>query len=169
VKAFIGIGANLGRRELAVLGSLRRIEEEGAATLTRCSSLYESDAVAMGPAPRFVNAVAQVRPLLSLVDLLKRLKTIEKRMGRRSGHNAPREIDLDVIAFGLELVDTPELTVPHPRFHERAFVLLPLQEIAPGFVCPRTGRSIDRMIERLTTRGSVMQISRRNLIPRATP
>lgn len=169
MEAFIAIGSNLGERERAALASLRWIEAEAAATVVRCSSLYETAAVGMGEAPPFVNAVVQVRPLLSPEDLLKRLKTIEKRMGRRGGHNVPREIDLDLIAYGCEQVDTPELTVPHPRFHERAFVLLPLREIAPAFSCPRTGRAIDRLIARLETRDRVVRVSRRNLIPRAAP
>jgi 2-amino-4-hydroxy-6-hydroxymethyldihydropteridine diphosphokinase len=155
-----------------VLRALRCIADEGAANglrVTRASSLYESGAVGMPQGPPFINAVCQVHALLSPVDLLKRLKTIEKRMGRRGGHNAPREIDLDIIAYGQERVEAPDLTIPHPRYNARAFVLVPLREIEPAFVCPCTGHPIDGMIANLAAHDRVIRISRRSLIPRDTP
>lgn len=167
--AFLGIGANLGPRERSVLAALRLIEDQGVAVVLRTSSLYETDAVGMGDAPPFVNAVTQVRPLLSPSDMLIRLKAIETGMGRRGGHNDSREIDIDLIACGPTVVTTPELELPHPRYHERAFVLIPLREIAPAFACPRTGERVDEMIGRLTARTGVVRISARSLIPRATP
>ena len=167
--AFLALGANLGEREAAVLEALRRIEASGAARVLRCSSLYETDPVDMEPAPGFVNAVAEVRPLLSPVLLLKRLKTIEKQMGRRGGHNAPREIDIDVVTFGDRVIDTADLIVPHPRYASRGFVLEPLAEIAPGFVCPRHGRGIAEMIASLRGGERVARVSGRNIIPRTLP
>jgi 2-amino-4-hydroxy-6-hydroxymethyldihydropteridine diphosphokinase len=165
---FLGIGANLGRRESSVLAALRKIDGDGV-TVIACSSLYETEAVGMGVAPRFINAVAEVHTLLSPLVLLKRLNTIEKEMGRRGGHNVSREIDIDMIARGADVFTTRDLTLPHPRYDERAFVLLPLREIAPGFVCPRTGRSIDRMIELLNGHHGVTRVSGRGLYPRARP
>jgi len=163
------MGSNLGRREGAVLEALRRIDGGEGVVVVRCSGLYETDPVGMGIAPPFINAVTQVRTLLSPLDLLNRLKTIEKAMGRRGGHNESREIDIDLVACGPGIVATRELTLPHPRYHERAFVLRPLCEIAPGFVCPRTGRSIDELIERLEPAEVVSRVSGRGLYPRVTP
>lgn len=169
MEAYLGIGANLGQRERSVLEALRRIESDAIARVLRTSALYETEAVGMGLAPPFVNAVTQVRSLLSPKDMLIRLKAVESAMGRRGGHNDSREIDIDLIACGRTVMETGELTLPHPRYHERGFVLIPLAEIAPGFVCPRTGLTVEQMIERLTARAGVVRISTRGLIPRATP
>ena len=95
MSAYIAIGANLGRREHSVLAAARAVAETGAAEVCAISSLYETEAVGMREARPFVNAVMEVRALLSPSDLLIRLKTIENDLGRRGGHNRPREIDLD--------------------------------------------------------------------------
>jgi len=167
--AFIALGSNMGKREAAVLEAVRRLQSEGAGVVLRLSSLYETEPVDMAPTRRFINALVQVRPLLSPEDLLIRLKTIEKRMGRAGGHNAPRTIDLDLVACGDAVVDTPDLTLPHPRYHGRAFVLLPLREVAPEFRCPRTGTSIHRLVESLGPIRGVARVSGRGLIPRRQP
>jgi 2-amino-4-hydroxy-6-hydroxymethyldihydropteridine diphosphokinase len=169
VNAYLGIGANLGPRERSVLGAMRRLDGVDGLTVVRSSSLYESEAEGMGEAPPFVNAVTQVHTLLSPGDLLNRVKTIERAMGRRGGHNRPREIDIDLVACGDRVVDTPGLTLPHPRFYERSFVVVPLQEIAPRFVCPRTGRSIGELAARLTGRAVLARVSGRGLYPRVAP
>lgn len=166
MNAYLGIGANLGPRERSILEALRRIDAGGGTRVVRTSALYECDAVGMGLAPPFINAVTQVHALLSPGDLLKRVKAVERAMGRSGGHNRPREIDIDLIAVGDRLIDTPDLTLPHPRYDERAFVLIPLREIAPRFVCPRTGRSIDELAGRLTGTAAVRRVSGRALFPR---
>jgi 2-amino-4-hydroxy-6-hydroxymethyldihydropteridine diphosphokinase len=149
VIAYIALGSNLRRREASVLASLRALEAARGARVRAVSSLYESEAEGIPGAPRFINAVAEVAPLLPAVDLLERLKAIEAGMGRTGGHHQSREIDLDLIAYGAETGVFGALTLPHPRFHERAYVLIPLQEIAPDFVCPRTGRSIRELVASL--------------------
>lgn len=166
---FLGLGSDLGERERAVLAAVRAVDAAGAGAVIAASSLYESEAVDMGVAPPFINAVIQVQTLLSPEDLLNRLKTIEKRWGRRGGHNAPREIDVDIIAFGETVMDTPRLTLPHPRYAGRAFVLVPLREVAPGFVCPRTGRSIDELVAAAGGGQDVIRVSGRRFIPGTTP
>lgn len=162
--AYLAIGANLGQRERAVLEAVRHLDRRGE-SVVRLSGLYETDAVGMGAAPPFINAVTQVRTLLSPEDLLKRVKAIEKAMGRRGGHYQSREIDIDLVACGERVQETPVLTLPHPRYHQRAFVLRPLCEIAPGFVCPRTGRSIAELVDGLGDRAGVARISGRGLYP----
>ena len=128
------------------------------------SSLYETEPVGCAPMNRFVNAVVEFEPLLCPADLLKRLQTIEKLAGRRGGHNEPRELDIDIIALGAAVIDMPDLVVPHPRYHERAFVLIPLFELAPRFRCPATGREIGEMLAAIAPRRGVSRISARKMI-----
>jgi len=161
--AHIGIGASLGAREAAVLRAARGIESIGAGVLVRLSSLYETVPIGMVSEAPFVNAVASVRTLLSPDDLLKRLKTMEKRMGRTGGHMEPREIDLDLIACGETCCDSAGLTLPHPRYRARAFVLIPLSEVAPDFVCPATGSDIMTMTKDVDSTG-VVRISTRQIV-----
>jgi 2-amino-4-hydroxy-6-hydroxymethyldihydropteridine diphosphokinase len=164
--AYLGLGANLGPREASVLLALRWIEERGVATVLAVSALYETEPVGMTAAP-FVNAVARVAPLLSPGDLLQRVKEIEAGMGRRGGHYAPREIDIDIVAWGRRIIETPDLSIPHPCYADRAFVLVPLRDVAPEFVCPVTGATVGQMIDRTGTSG-VTRISGRRLMARTT-
>jgi 2-amino-4-hydroxy-6-hydroxymethyldihydropteridine diphosphokinase len=140
VQAFIGLGANLGdpesqlRRAIAALAALLRTR------LLAYSSLYRSAPVGVGLQPDFVNAVAKVETALSARGLLEELLTAEARFGReRPSPGAPRTLDLDLLLYGDQVIDEPGLVVPHPRMHERAFVLLPLAEIAPDVVIPSRG------------------------------
>ena len=164
--AYVGLGSNLGQREALVLRAARELEARRAARVRRLSSLYLSDPVDIADARRFVNAVAEVETLLPPVDLLERLKAIEAVMGRTSGHRQSREIDLDLVSYGRELVTSERLVVPHPRFHLRAFVLIPLREIAPGFTCPRTERTVDQLLAALPGDGGVERISGRDFVGR---
>lgn len=157
----MALGSNLGRREHAILHAARRVQELGAGRIRRLSSLYESAAVGMGTAPPFVNAVLELVPLLTPSDLLQRLKAVELELGRTGGHNQSREIDLDLVACAGHVVDTELLTLPHPRYAERAFVVVPLAEIAPGFRDPKSGRTIAEIAADLADPGSVRRISGR--------
>lgn len=136
VRAWIGLGANLGdaRRTLAeALAEIARIERT---RLLGVSSLYRSAPVdAQGP--DFMNAVALVDTALGPEELLDALQAIERAHGRERSHrNAPRTLDLDLLAFGDRVQQGPRLTLPHPRLHMRAFVLAPLAELAPGLRLP---------------------------------
>ena len=140
-QAFIGLGANLGdpqaqvRAAIASLGALPRTR------LIAWSSLYRSAPVGVGPQPDFVNAVAKVETALPARELLEELLTAEARAGReRPSPGAPRTLDLDLLLYGDRIIEEPGLVVPHPRMHERAFVLLPLAEIDPEAVVPAKGR-----------------------------
>ena len=139
VRAWISLGANLGDARAAVLGASAELTALPASRLIAQSSLYRSAPVdATGP--DFVNAVAGIDTALSATDLLAALQTIEQRHGRARGErNAPRTLDLDLLLHGEAVIDTPALTLPHPRLHERAFVLLPLAEVAPDLVVPGRG------------------------------
>ena len=134
VAAYIGLGANLGDAQACVLGAMAEIGRIDGVQLTRQSSLYGSAPVDAGGAD-YVNAVVEVQTRLSCPQLLNALQAIEARAGRqRPFRNAPRTLDLDVLLFGAAHIQSEGLTVPHPRMAQRAFVLRPLAEIAPGLV-----------------------------------
>ena len=142
--AYVGLGANLGepRRQVeAALGELGAIPRT---RLSRSSSLYRSSPRGYASQPDFVNAVAELETGLDAPALLAELQAIEARHGRsRSFADAPRTLDLDLLLFGSEAFSEKDLTVPHPRMHERAFVLEPLLEIAPEARIPGRGRAKD--------------------------
>ena len=108
--------------------------------LLQCSSLYRTAPVGMTAQPDFINAVCALETSLSATELMQALLGIERAHGRvRDVPGGPRTLDLDLLLYGALAQQTPELTLPHPRLHERAFVLYPLQEIAPGLVIPGRG------------------------------
>jgi 2-amino-4-hydroxy-6-hydroxymethyldihydropteridine diphosphokinase len=134
VTAFVGVGANLGEAQRAVQEAIAALGGIPQTRLVRASRTYRSAPVDAG-GPDFFNAVAQVDTRLSAPELLSALQAVENAAGReRPYRNAPRTLDLDLLLFGAARIDSPALTVPHPRMRERAFVLLPLQELAPDRV-----------------------------------
>jgi 2-amino-4-hydroxy-6-hydroxymethyldihydropteridine diphosphokinase len=140
--AFVGLGANLDDPRMQVSQALGELDDIAATRLVRASSLYRSAPLGHVAQPQFVNAVAELDTALSAARLLGELQGLEARHGRtRSFANAPRTLDLDLLLFGDEIIASADLTVPHPRMHERAFVLLPLLEIAPGATVPGRGRA----------------------------
>ena len=146
--AYVGLGANLGDPRRQVEQALRELNEIPDTRLRARSSLYRSDPVGYAAQPDFVNAVAELETRLPAARLLAELQAIEARHGRsRSFANAPRTLDLDLLLFGDERIAAPELTVPHPRMHERAFVLAPLVEIAPEAAIPGLGKASE-LLER---------------------
>jgi 2-amino-4-hydroxy-6-hydroxymethyldihydropteridine diphosphokinase len=135
-RVFVGLGANLGDAAATVRAAIDALAALPGTTVLACSSLYRSAAVG-GPGPDYVNAVAELRTTQAPTALLCSLQSIEARFGReRPYRNAPRTLDLDLLLYGERRIETPELAVPHPRWRERAFVLVPLAEIAPEVVGP---------------------------------
>jgi 2-amino-4-hydroxy-6-hydroxymethyldihydropteridine diphosphokinase len=131
VTAYVGVGANLGDPVAAVRVAIERLRELPVTTLAAQSSLYRTAPVDSS-GPDYINAVAQLSTRLTAPELLRELQRIENAAGReRPFHNAPRTLDLDLLLFGSARIDSAELQVPHPRMWERAFVLVPLAEIAP--------------------------------------
>jgi len=130
--AYVGVGSNLDQPANHVRRALDEMAKIRATRLQAKSSLYRSAPMGYAAQPDFVNAVAALETGLSAAELLAELKSLENRHGReRTFPNAPRTLDLDLLLFGDQTVSTAELVVPHPRMHERAFVLAPLLEIAP--------------------------------------
>jgi len=136
VTAYIGLGANLGEAGKTLAKAIGHLEHTSGISELRTSRLYRSAPVDAG-GPDFLNAVAGMRTSLSAHALLATLLDIEGRHGRlRPYRNAPRTLDLDLLWYDDQEIAEPDLAVPHPRMHERAFVLLPLRDLAPGLILP---------------------------------
>lgn len=149
--AFVALGSNLGDREAAIRGALAELESEPGIAVTSVSTLIDTEPVGFLDQPRFLNGVAAVETELSARDLLALLLDVERRFGRlREGVplQGPRTLDLDLVLYDDAEIDEPGLTVPHPRLHERAFVLGPLAEIAPGLEVPGKGK-VETILARL--------------------
>ena len=145
-QAYIGLGANLGDPRAALREAIEALAALPDTSLCASSSLYRTAPVdAVGP--DFLNAVVHLETRLAPHALLAALQRIEQVHGReRPYRNAPRTLDLDLLLYGDQSIDSPTLTVPHPRLHERAFVLLPLAEIAPALVVPGRGTVAELLV-----------------------
>jgi 2-amino-4-hydroxy-6-hydroxymethyldihydropteridine diphosphokinase len=142
--AYIGLGSNLGDSESTLRRGIAALTELPLTQVLAASSLYRSAALGHAAQPDYVNAVAKLSTGLSAQSLLAALLEIERHHGReRSFRNAPRTLDLDLLLYDAETILTAGLSVPHPRMHERAFVLAPLLEIAPTSVIPGVGPAAD--------------------------
>ena len=144
-RAYIGLGANLGRREETLDEALRLLGETDGLRIVARSELRETEPVGVVDQPLFLNGAAAVDTELSPRALLDALLAVERRLGRvRGGRRwSPRTIDLDLLLYGDQVLDEPGLRVPHPRLHERRFVLEPLAELDPGLVVPGSARVSD--------------------------
>ncbi|MFL5959777.1 MAG: 2-amino-4-hydroxy-6-hydroxymethyldihydropteridine diphosphokinase [Gaiellaceae bacterium] len=141
-RAYVALGANLGDRERALREAVAALGAEEGIEVVAVSTLRETEPVGVGEQPPFLNGAVALETALSARELLRRLLALEQRFGRVRvlGEHGPRTLDLDLVLYGDEEIDEPGLTVPHPRLHERRFVLEPLAELAPGLVVPRRGR-----------------------------
>jgi len=142
VRAFVGLGGNQGDVETTLVEALWAVDALPQTTIQRQSAFYRTPAWGKTDQPAFINAVVELRTRMPAQVLLESLLEIEARFGRvrsEAERWGPRVIDLDLLAYGDEVVDQPGLTLPHPHLHERAFVLVPLAEIAPGLVIPGRG------------------------------
>ena len=150
VTAYVALGANLGDARPAVLQAFEALASWPGIEVTGRSALYRT-APHEAQGPDFINAVVRVDTHLSAPDVLDALQAIEHRAGRlRPYVNAPRSLDLDLLFYGDASMNSPRLTLPHPRWRERAFVLVPLAEVWPQRVAPEDlARVADQAIERL--------------------
>lgn len=144
----VALGSNLGDRAShlrSAVSALSRVIDG-----LQVSSFHDTAPVGVGPQPRFLNAAVTGRTTLDAPALMQALLHIEVGFGRtRPFQGAPRTVDLDLILYGGSIISTPDLTVPHPRFREREFVLAPLSELAGDWVDPVTGRTIEELLRRL--------------------
>jgi len=156
---FVAFGSNLGDSPRIILNAAARMQDFSDHPLVK-SSLWQTAPVDCPPgSPKFVNAVAGFVPRLNETPelLLKKLRELEKESGRapKVVLNEPRPLDLDLIAFGSEIRDTPELVLPHARAHLRRFVLQPLSEIAPDLILPGQGKTVLQLLAELPDDGMV--------------
>jgi 2-amino-4-hydroxy-6-hydroxymethyldihydropteridine diphosphokinase len=187
-RAFIGIGTNLGDRLANYHEALERIGKLRQTRIVRQSSIYETEPVGevIGP---FLNGAVEVETEFSAEHLMQQLLSIERSMGRRRVRmpkraqmakrvrlpkdalrpkSKPRIIDLDLLFFNNELIDSPKLTVPHPRVQERRFVLVPMSELAPALIHPRLNASISELLAGLKSAQRVV-LMRADLIKSPSP
>jgi len=148
---YIGIGSNLGDREEHCLKAIRLFSEKGI-LVTRRSSMYETEPWGVKDQPKFLNMAIEGETGLTPAGLLEVLKMTEDEVGRTKTYRwGPRVIDLDILLYDDLVISTPELTIPHPRMHEREFVLRPLAEIAPEKIHPMLEKTMRELLSDLST------------------
>ena len=150
-RAYVGLGSNLGDRERTIRRALDELAAEPGVRVLTVSTLIDTEPVGPVEQPRFLNGVVELETTLSARDLLALLLDVERRFGRRREGvppQGPRTLDLDLLVYGEAEVAEPGLDLPHPRLHERRFVLEPLAEVAPGLEVPGKGR-VESLLARL--------------------
>jgi 2-amino-4-hydroxy-6-hydroxymethyldihydropteridine diphosphokinase len=154
---YLSLGSNIGDREAHLREAIRRLESTGK--LRSLSSIYETEPVEFTDQPQFLNCAVALETSSTPEQLMLQLLTIEKAMGRqRIQKKGPRTIDLDILFFGDEIVDTPGLTIPHPAMQHRRFVLEPLAEIAPDAMHPGLRKTVRELLEELPSGQSVRRM-----------
>ena len=145
VEVYLGLGSNLGDRMSNLASAVERLSRE--ITIKKISSVYETEPVYYKEQPLYLNAVLSAVTELEPFELLRFVKGIESDLGRQpSFRNAPRTIDIDILFYGDQIVETPELIIPHPRIAERVFVLVPLAEIAPKLIHPVSQKRVSELL-----------------------
>ena len=172
VTAYLGLGSNLGRREDNLAAAIRRLSESPACSVSgpqgistqganavkvlRSSDIYQTAPWGMEDQPDFLNCVIEVRTQLTPAGLLERVKEVEESLGRQPGlRYGPRIIDLDILLYGSMVVQQPDLQIPHPRLHLRAFALIPLAELAPELIHPVLNITVGQLVQEVNGRKGV--------------
>ena len=152
---YLGLGSNVGNRQENLERALGFLSER--LRVVKVSSIYDTEPLGNVNQPRFLNLVCQVYTTLVPTALLALAKGIESKLGRTGKSNAPRPIDIDILFYGDQVMKTPELVIPHPRLAERAFVLVPLAEIAPDLIHPVSGKTIRELLNGVTEKQGVLK------------
>jgi 2-amino-4-hydroxy-6-hydroxymethyldihydropteridine diphosphokinase len=158
--AYIGLGSNLGDRELRLLSGVAELGRLPGTRVTALSHFYETEPVGSVPQDSFYNAVARIATTLPPLALLAELKRLEVEVFHRvpSGHWGPRSMDLDILIYGDLVLSGERLTIPHPGLAERRFALQPLADIAPALVHPSLGKTIAELLASLVSTERVVRI-----------
>ena len=147
---YIGIGSNLGDKLANCLRAIEAIRADGRNRIVQCSPFYQTEPVGKKEQDWFINGVFAMETSMGPRELLDFLLAVEKMMGRLRGERwGPRVIDLDILIFGKEVINEGGLQIPHPRLHERRFVLVPLRDIVPKLVHPLLGKRISQILTEL--------------------
>jgi 2-amino-4-hydroxy-6-hydroxymethyldihydropteridine diphosphokinase len=147
-KVYLSLGSNVGDREANLRAAIAALPAAGV-RVTRVSSFYETEPVDYLEQAWFLNCVVEGETEVPALEVLRELRQIEARMGsKKLMAKGPRLIDMDILLYGQETIETPELQVPHPRMHLRRFVLVPLAEIAPGFTHPSWNGTVEDLLAR---------------------
>jgi len=161
---YLGLGANIGQPLEQLSRALTALEADERLEILKISSIYQTEPRYFTAQPDFLNLVAEVRTDFEPIELLDYCKQLEKQLGRQPNlqRNAPREIDIDILYFANQIIHMTNLIIPHPSLTERRFVLAPLAEIAPAFVCPLTSKKISELLKACSNQSRVVKT---DLIP----
>lgn len=159
-RVYLSLGSNVGDRETTIKCALAAINDLPGVRLLRQSHLYETEPWGLTEQPKFYNIIAEIETVLKPLELLQQLKFVEQYLGRvPSPRWSPRPIDIDLVLWEGLALQSPELTVPHKHFRERAFVLIPLAELAPDWVDPESGITIAALARSVADMATVRRIS----------
>lgn len=163
--SFIGLGSNMGKPLDRCRQGIEYLKAVQKTQVLRCSSFYQTEPVGFLDQEWFINAVIELRTTLSARELIQELQSIERMMGRQKPIKwGPRIIDLDILLYGQEVIQTDGLIVPHPELHKRRFVVEPLYEIAPYAIHPAFGVSVAGLRERLSDENKVEKINTEKMV-----
>jgi len=156
VTVYLGLGSNIGDRQENLDKALNFLSQR--LRMGKISSVYDTEPVGNTEQPRFLNLVCQAYTRLEPAGLLSLAKGIESKLGRTGKSNAPRTMDIDILLYDEQVIETPELVIPHPKMTERAFVLVPLDEIAPDLVHPVSGKTVKELLQSVTEKQGVLKL-----------
>ncbi len=156
IEVYLGLGSNMGDRSANLSEAMELLSRK--LQVEKVSAVYDTEPMGDTDQARFLNLVCQVYTRIEPAGLLALAKGIETKMGRAPGkRNSPRPIDIDILFYGDQVMETPQLAIPHPRIAERAFVLVPLAEIAPDFKHPVSGQTMKELLSGITEKQGVFK------------
>ena len=156
VTVYLGLGSNMGDRQRNLDKALEFLSQR--LRMGKISSIYDTESLGDTSQPRYLNLVCQAYTRLEPTALLALVKGIETKLGRVGKSGAPRTIDIDILLYGDKVIETPELVIPHSKMTKRAFVLVPLDEIAPDLVHPASGKTIRELLKGVTEKQGVLKL-----------
>ena len=160
MRVHLSLGSNLGHRQAQIEAALQSIDQFKDTRLETVSAYYETAPLGGVEQPDFINVAATIETALKPLELLDATQSVERQAGRvRRIHWGPRELDIDIILWGAQVLNSERLTLPHPLFRERAFVLAPLAEISPDAVDPVTGKTIAELAQSTEVQGAVRRMA----------